>query len=62
MQMLRLKSCQVATQAVNVAEEDRVEQVHRDVSKSFGRLGYVANAAGIAMKHQGGTTFAEIKD
>lgn len=58
----RQKSCQVVTYAVNVAEEDRVEEVLQDVSKTFGRLDYVVNAAGIAMKHQGGAAFAETSD
>lgn len=28
----------------------------------FGRLDYVVNAAGVAMKHQGGAAFAHIED
>jgi NADP-dependent 3-hydroxy acid dehydrogenase YdfG len=37
-QMLRLKPCQVVNHVVNIAEEDCVEQVVHDVSKSFGRI------------------------
>ncbi|KAJ5676189.1 hypothetical protein N7462_009086 [Penicillium macrosclerotiorum] len=46
----------------NVADENRVDQVVQDVAKTFGRLDYVVNAAGIAMKHQGGAAFAETAD
>lgn len=56
------KPCRVEIYPTNVADEARVNEVVADVAKAFGRLDYVVNAAGIAMKHQGGAAFAETSD
>ncbi|KAK5079427.1 hypothetical protein LTR51_001624 [Lithohypha guttulata] len=53
------RSCQVLTLTVNVAAEEEVEKAVLAVAEQFGRLDYVVNAAGIAIKHQGGTAFAD---
>ncbi len=54
--------CQVDVYVVDVTNEDQVNQVVNDVATKFGRLDYVVNAAGIAMKHPGGAAFAETQD
>ncbi|KAJ5103169.1 hypothetical protein N7532_003698 [Penicillium argentinense] len=46
----------------NVGDEARVNEVVSIVARTFGRLDYVVNAAGIAMKHPGGTAFVETSD
>ncbi|KAJ5708815.1 Glucose/ribitol dehydrogenase [Penicillium malachiteum] len=46
----------------NIADESRVNEVVETVAKTFGRLDYVVNAAGIAMKHAGGAAFCETSD
>lgn len=46
----------------NIADETRVNEVVEEVAKKFGRIDYVVNAAGIAMKHQGGAAFCETSD
>lgn len=56
------RPCQVEVYTVDVTDEDRVNQVVGDVARKFGRLDYVVNAAGIAMKHEGGAAFAETAD
>lgn len=55
-------SCQVALFPADVADEARVNQVVEQVARTFGRLDYVVNAAGVAMKHPGGTAFVETSD
>jgi NAD(P)-dependent dehydrogenase (short-subunit alcohol dehydrogenase family) len=56
------KPCRVEIYPTNVADEARVNEVVADVAETFGRLDYVVNAAGIAMKHPGGAAFAETSD
>ncbi|KAF3390459.1 3-oxoacyl-[acyl-carrier-protein] reductase FabG [Penicillium rolfsii] len=56
------KSCRIETYTTDVADEARVNEVIETVAQTFGRLDYVVNAAGIAMKHQGGTAFVETAD
>ncbi|KAL2112260.1 hypothetical protein VUR80DRAFT_8215 [Thermomyces stellatus] len=56
------KRCQIEVYAVDVTSEERVNEVVNDAAAKFGRLDYVVNAAGIAMKHQGGAAFAETAD
>lgn len=56
------KPCRIEIYPTNVADESRVNQVIEEVAQTFGRLDYVVNAAGIAMKHQGGAAFAETAD
>lgn len=54
--------CRIITFALNVTNEDQVNQTVKETHQEFGRLDYVVNAAGIAMKHEGGTAFAETSD
>ena len=56
------KQCLVEIYKVDVTNEDEVNQVINEVAQRFGRIDYVVNAAGIAMKHPGGAAFAETKD
>ncbi|OQV00975.1 hypothetical protein CLAIMM_06404 [Cladophialophora immunda] len=58
----QIRRCQVEVYVVDVTNEDQVNQAVTDVATKFGRLDYVVNAAGIAMKHQGGAAFAETRD
>ena len=54
--------CRVEIYPANVADETRVNEIVEEVAQTFGRLDYVVNAAGIAMKHLGGAAFAETSD
>ncbi|KAJ5373840.1 hypothetical protein N7517_005846 [Penicillium concentricum] len=54
--------CQIETYVVNVADEDQVNRSISAAAKAFGRIDYVVNAAGIAMKHKGGAAFCETAD
>ncbi|KAI8713622.1 hypothetical protein NCS52_01307100 [Fusarium sp. LHS14.1] len=56
------KTCPVEIYPSDVTNEDRINQVVEDVAEKFGRIDYVVNAAGIAMKHQGGVAFAHTAD
>lgn len=57
-----LKPCRVEVYVVDVTNEEQVNQAVNDAAAKFGRLDYAVNAAGIAMKHQGGAAFAETRD
>nr|POE48816.1 3-oxoacyl-[acyl-carrier-protein] reductase fabg [Quercus suber] len=54
--------CRIEIFQVNVANEEQVQDAVNKAHESFGRLDYVVNAAGIAMKHVGGVAFAETSD
>ena len=54
--------CRVDIYTVNVTDEETVNQTVQDAAQKFGRLDYVVNAAGIAIKHQGGVAFATTSD
>jgi NAD(P)-dependent dehydrogenase (short-subunit alcohol dehydrogenase family) len=54
--------CQIALHQVDVTKEDQVLATIDDVVAQFGRLDYVINAAGIAVKHAGGVAFASTGD
>ncbi|CRL23414.1 Short-chain dehydrogenase/reductase SDR [Penicillium camemberti] len=54
--------CRVLTYPTNITDENRVNEVVQEVARTFGRLDYVVNAAGIAMKHAGGAAFCETSD
>lgn len=54
--------CRVVVHAVDVSNEDQVLAAVQSAAKEFGRLDYVANAAGVAMKHEGGAAFAKVGD
>ncbi|KAJ4313944.1 hypothetical protein N0V94_006692 [Neodidymelliopsis sp. IMI 364377] len=56
------KPCHVLTYALNVIDEAEVTRVVNDAAQTFGRLDYVVNAAGIAIKHAGGAAFAKTED
>ncbi|KAF4955267.1 hypothetical protein FSARC_11899 [Fusarium sarcochroum] len=56
------KACRIETYPSDVTDENRINQVVEDVAQKFGRIDYVVNAAGIAMKHQGGVAFAHTAD
>jgi NAD(P)-dependent dehydrogenase (short-subunit alcohol dehydrogenase family) len=56
------KTCSVETYPLDITNEEQVIQVVQDAARKFGRLDYVVNAAGIAMKHKGGTAFCETTD
>jgi NAD(P)-dependent dehydrogenase (short-subunit alcohol dehydrogenase family) len=58
----REKPCHVLTYPLNITDEAEVTRVVNDVAQKFGRLDYVVNAAGIAIKHQGGAAFAQTSD
>lgn len=56
------KPCQILTFALNITSEDDVNQAVQTAAQEFGRLDYVVNAAGIAIKHAGGAAFAATED
>ncbi len=56
------KPCEVDVYVMDVTNEDQVNKVFNDIATKFGRIDYVANAAGIAKKHIGGAAFAETRD
>lgn len=55
-------SIQIQKHVLNVTSEAEVDRVVNAVATSFGRLDYLVNAAGIAMKHPGGAAFAKTED
>ncbi|PHH87697.1 hypothetical protein CDD83_8529 [Cordyceps sp. RAO-2017] len=55
-------ACEVLVRPLDVAQEDQVTQTVHEVAKTFGRLDYVVNAAGIALRHENGTAFASTED
>lgn len=56
------RPCKVEIFVVDVASERDVEKAVKEAATAFGRLDYVVNAAGIAMKHEGGAAFAKTED
>ncbi|KAF2824653.1 putative oxidoreductase [Ophiobolus disseminans] len=56
------KPCQILTYAVNVTHEADVTRAVTSAAQIFGRLDYIVNAAGIAIKHAGGAAFATTSD
>ncbi|OAL38419.1 hypothetical protein AYO20_02478 [Fonsecaea nubica] len=54
--------CRVEVYVVDVRNEDQVNQTVATVARTFGRLDYVVNAAGVAKKHAGGAAFATTED
>lgn len=57
-----VKTTRVLKYTLSVADEDAVNTAIQSIAADFGRLDYVVNAAGIAMKHKGGAAFAETTD
>lgn len=58
----RNSPCQVITYALDITDEAEVSRVVQEVASTFGRLDYVVNAAGIALKHAGGAAYATTED
>lgn len=56
------KKTRVLLYTLSVADEDAVNSAIQKIATEFGRLDYLVNAAGIAMKHKGGAAFAETAD
>lgn len=54
--------CRVITFALDVRNEEYVNEKVTAIAKEFGRIDYAINAAGVAFKHAGGAAFAETKD
>ena len=52
----------IVTYELDVANEEAVKTVVRQVAQDFGRIDYLVSAAGIAMKHKGGAAFVETSD
>lgn len=50
--------CQVLTYPLDITDEAAVTHAVRDTALEFGRLDYVVNAAGVALKHPDGAAFA----
>ncbi|TDZ15344.1 3-oxoacyl-[acyl-carrier-protein] reductase FabG [Colletotrichum orbiculare MAFF 240422] len=57
-----VQQIQLLTYPLDISNESQVNQVVADAASKFGRLDYVVNAAGIAMKHAGGAAFAKTDD
>ncbi|KAF2644218.1 NAD(P)-binding protein [Massarina eburnea CBS 473.64] len=58
----RTEPLRIETYALDVSNEEAVNQAIEQVKQTFGRIDYVVNAAGIAMKHEGGTAFVKTDD
>lgn len=56
------KPFQILTRAIDISNEEQATQAVNDIAATFGRLDYIVNAAGIAMKHAGGAAFAKTTD
>ncbi|OKL64329.1 hypothetical protein UA08_00890 [Talaromyces atroroseus] len=56
------KPLRVETYVLDVADEDQVNQTFDKVVNAFGRVDYVASAAGLAFKHKGGIAYAKTED
>lgn len=54
--------CKIVVRQVDVANEEQVDLIVKTVVEVFGRLDYAVNAAGIALKHEGGAAFAKTTD
>lgn len=54
--------CRVEIFPTDVTNEAQVDENIAAVADSFGRIDYVVNAAGIALKHPGGAAFAKTED
>lgn len=57
-----VRSCLIQIHQVDITKETLVSDIVVRIAESFGRLDYVVNAAGIAMKHEGGVAFAKPSD
>lgn len=60
--IVRSTPCKVLTYTINITSEADVIHAVNDAAQKFGRLDYAINAAGIALKHAGGTAYATTDD
>lgn len=56
---IQISPLRIETFAVDVSNEEEVTKAVTEAARIFGRLDYVVNAAGIAIKHQGGAAYAQ---
>lgn len=56
------RAFQIETYALDVSKETEVDRAVASAAVAFGRLDYVVNAAGIAIKHEGGAAHARTED
>lgn len=56
------KPIRVHTYVLDVSDESQVNGTFQQVVNDFGRIDYVASAAGLAFKHKGGVAYAETED
>ena len=56
------KSSRIYIYPVDVTNEAQIIDTISHAAQALGRLDYVVNAAGIAMKHEGGAAFAKTED
>ncbi|EFY88556.1 hypothetical protein J3459_017186 [Metarhizium acridum] len=54
--------CPLLTCTVDVTDEEQVNRVVQEVARTFGRLDYVVNAAGVTFRHDNGAAFADTND
>lgn len=59
---VQASSLRIETFAVDVSNEDEVMKAVHEAAQIFGRLDYVVNAAGIAIKHEGGAACARTEE
>ena len=52
----------IQTHILDVTDELKVNDIFNEVANSFGRIDYVASAAGLAYKHKGGVAHAKTAD
>ncbi|PNS16182.1 Diacetyl reductase [Sphaceloma murrayae] len=56
------KPCQIIVFGLDITDEAKVIHAVEETARTFGRLDYAVNAAGIAMKHEGGAAFVKTPD
>ncbi|KAJ6441623.1 3-oxoacyl-[acyl-carrier-protein] reductase FabG [Purpureocillium lavendulum] len=56
------QECRIDLYPIDVTNDEEVTQTVNAAAATFGRLDYVVNAAGIAIKHEGGAAFAKTAD
>ncbi|KAJ5240225.1 hypothetical protein N7468_004844 [Penicillium chermesinum] len=57
-----MNPCRIEVYPLNIGDESQVNEAVQSIASTFGRIDYVANAAGVAMKHEGGAAFVETSD
>ena len=56
------KDFRIELYPADVTDEKRINEIVDDMVRKFGRIDYVVNAAGVAIKHKGGAAFAQTDD